>query len=79
MRNAVSVAAHGDGRHILLEEPVGLELGSKLSVIILPKGDAERRSWLRLSEQRLEDAYGEDEDEYQLDSIKEANPAYERR
>ena len=48
-------------------------------VTILPKQDAEREAWLRLSREGLEGAYGEDEAGYPIDAIKEANPEYERR
>ncbi|MDI6792129.1 MAG: hypothetical protein QME81_04590 [bacterium] len=41
--------------------------------------DNEHGAWLRLSGQRLEDAYGEDEPEYSLDLLKEVNPDYEAR
>ena len=77
--STISVAAHFDGERILLDEPLELERNTKLIVTILPTQDEERDSWLRLSIQRLEDAYGEDEEEYTLDSIKEANPEYEGR
>lgn len=75
----ISVPAHFDGERILLDEPVELEPDTKLIVTILPKNDGERESWLLLSGKKLEGAYGETEEEYPLDSIKEANPEYERR
>ena len=39
----------------------------------------ERDSWLRLSQNRLANAYGEDEVSYSLELIKEPNPDYEGR
>jgi hypothetical protein len=36
--------------------------------------DPEREDWLRLSQQRLADAYGDDEPDYPLSLIKEPNP-----
>lgn len=77
--STISIPAHFDGERILLDEPVELEPNTKLLVTVLPEDDEERESWLRLSGQRLEDAYSEDEEEYTLDSIKEANPEYEGR
>ena len=77
--NQISIPAHFDGEHILLDEPVELEPDTKLIVTVLPKRDAEHEAWLRLSGKRLEDAYGEHEEEYPLDLIKEANPEYEAR
>jgi hypothetical protein len=74
--DTVSVSAHFDGERILLDEPFELEPNTRLIVTILPKQDAERESWLCLSGGRLEDAYSEDEEDYSLDLIKEANPEY---
>ena len=77
--DTISVPAHFDGERILLDEPVQLEPNTKLIVTILPKHDPERESWLNLSGRRLRDAYGDKDEEYSLESIKEANPEYERR
>ena len=77
--DTISIPAHFDGEHILLDEPIELEPNTRLIVTVLPNHDAERESWLRLSGKRLEDAYSEDEEEYSLDLIKEANPEYEGR
>ena len=77
--DTISIPAHFDGERILLDEPVELEPNTRLIVTVLPNQDAERESWLSLSGKRLEDAYGEDEEEYSLDLIKEANPEYEGR
>lgn len=77
--DTISIPAHFDGERILLDEPVELEPNTRLIVTVLPNHDAERESWLRLSGKRLEDAYSEDEEEYSLDLIKEANPEYEGR
>jgi hypothetical protein len=73
----VSVPAHFDGERILLDEPIELEPNTKLIVTVLGKHDADHDSWLRLSESGLENAYGSDEEEYSLDSIREANPEYD--
>ncbi len=75
----ISIPAHFDGERILLDEPVELEPNTRLLVTVLPGRDAERESWLRLSGKRLEDAYGEDEEEYSLDMLREVNPDYEAR
>lgn len=76
-----TLRAHFDGDRILLDKPFELEPDTKLIVTVLPKGqpDPEHEAWLRLSGKRLEDAYDDNEVEYSLDSIKEANPGYERR
>ena len=75
--NAISIPAHFDGERILLDEPVEIEPNTRLLVTILPKQEPEHESWLHLSKQRLADAYSEDEEEYSLDLIREANPGYE--
>lgn len=77
--DTLSIPAHFDGERILLDEPVELEPDTQLIVTIVPKHDPERASWAHLSGKRLAEAYGEGEEAYTLDSIKEANPEYERR
>jgi hypothetical protein len=77
--NTISVPAHFDGEHILLDRELKLEPNTKLIVTVLPKHDVEREEWIHLSSKRLEDAYNPDEIEYSLDLIKEANPEYEGR
>ncbi len=75
----VNLQAHFDGERILLDEPYDLEPNTKLVVSVIEVEDAEREDWIRLSLANLERAYGEDEPEYSLDLIKEANPKYEGR
>ena len=60
---AQTIAAHFDGKHILLDEAVELEPNTKLLVTILPK-DAEHEAWLNLSAKRLQAAYADDEEDY---------------
>ncbi len=77
----IAVPAHFDGEHICLDEPFALEPNAKLIVTILPsqQSNSERIDWLRLSGQRLKDAYGENELAYSADLLKEVNPDYEGR
>ena len=76
----VNLRAHFDGKQILLDEPFELEPDTELIVTILPKSlDDEREDWARLALESLERAYGDNEPEYSLDLIKEANPEYEGR
>ena len=75
----VSLSAHFDGRQIVLDEPFALDADAELLVIVLPKRDREHAEWTQFSMRQLERAYGDDEPEYDLDSIKEANPNYEGR
>lgn len=74
----VSISAHFDGERIRLDEPIELEPNTRLIVTILPKDDAERDTWLRLSARRLVGAYGEDEEDNSLETIREANIDYAR-
>jgi hypothetical protein len=75
-----TLRAHFDGKQILLDEPFELEPDVELIITVLPKSsDEEREDWARLSLENLARAYGDDEPEYSLDLIKEANPEYEGR
>ena len=76
--NPISIPAHFDGERILLDEPVELERDARLIVTVLPNGDTDRNTWLRLSLNQLNAAYG-DGDDYPLESIKEVNTDYEGR
>lgn len=77
----LTLRAHFDGKQILLDEPFELEPNAQLIVTVLPNSlGEEREDWARLALESLERAYnGDDEPEYSLDSIKEANPEYEAR
>ncbi|MDP2268070.1 MAG: hypothetical protein Q8K46_02775 [Deltaproteobacteria bacterium] len=79
--SVIAVPAHFDGERICLDEPFDLQPNTKLIVTIIPEqeSDKEHESWLNLSSQRLEDAYGEDEPEYSSNLLKEVNPDYEGR
>ena len=73
-----TLRAHFDGNHILLDQPFELEPNMELLITIVPKpSDEERGNWARLSLESLAKAYGDDEPEYSLDLITEANPDYE--
>ena len=75
----ISISAHFNGVHILLDEPFLLERNAKLLVTVLPEMDDEREAWLAISSLNLEAAFGADEPEYSSSSIREANPIYETR
>ncbi|HEX3131654.1 MAG TPA: hypothetical protein VH394_30235 [Thermoanaerobaculia bacterium] len=72
----VALRAHFDGEHIRLDEPFELQPGTPVTVMVLGD-DPERADWLRLSQQGLAEAYGDDEPEYPLSLVKEPNPDYE--
>jgi hypothetical protein len=73
-----TINAHFDGKQIVLDEPFELNPNMKIVVTVLPEDD-EREDWLLAAMQSLARAYGDDEPEYGLDSIKEWNPDYEGR
>ena len=77
----LTVRAHFDGEHVLLDEPCQLEPEAQLLIVVLPKRleNREHEDWTRLALQALGHAYSEHEPEYSLDVIKEANPEYEGR
>lgn len=75
----VTLQAHFDGNHILLDEPYDLEPNTKLVVSVIQMHNGEREDWTLLSLTNMDRAYGNDEPEYSLDLIKEANPRYEGR
>jgi hypothetical protein len=84
--NPITLKAHFDGEKIVLDEPAQLQPDMQLIVSVLPKaknGEAEsdetHDDWLQISAAGLEYAYGDDEDEYSLNLIKEPNPDYEGR
>lgn len=72
----VTLQAHFDGKQILLDEPYELAPNTKLVVTVIQKPNEEREDLTRFSLTNLERAYGDDEPEYSLDLIKEANPKY---
>ena len=75
----VTLQAHFDGKQILLDEPYELTPNSKLVVSVIQMQNQERQDWTRFSLENLERAYGNNEPDYSLDLIKEANPKYEGR
>lgn len=77
---SITLRAHFNGTQVVLDEPFSLERNAKLLITVLPSetGD-ERQDWLALSAQGLEKAYGDDEPEYSLEHLKQANPDYDRR
>ena len=66
-----------DARHLKLKRPIKIAPGSTVMITIEPaEGVAEDQEWYQISSQGLEAAYGEDEPDYSLDTIKEPNPEY---
>jgi hypothetical protein len=64
----ITIKAHFDGEHIVLDEPFTLTAEMEISVVVVEGDDAfynpYRNDWLLLSEQGLAASYGEDEPEY---------------
>jgi len=71
------VAAHFDGNHILLDEPVSLKPDTKIRVEILDDGQSfeeERREWSEFSLASFARLYDDEPDVYTSDMIKIKNP-----
>ena len=79
--DTVTLHAHFDGEQIRLDEPYELQPNAKLLITVLPRRQSTgaREGWLYVSETGLAHAHGDDEPDYPLEMIKEANPEYERR
>lgn len=62
----VTLSAHYDGQHILLDEPFDLPANCPLMVTVLAPLElaGERASWLPAARQGLARAFGEHEPEY---------------
>lgn len=71
----ITLKAHYDGEHIVLDEPCELLPNTALMVTVLPSAEAapdERAAWAAFSTRHLTQAYGDDEPDYSLADIKEA-------
>ena len=77
---AISLSAHFDGQHILLDEPYQLAPDTKLLVTVIPSGVAEdRQEWFQFAALAFNEGYGDDEYEYTEADLKERNPNYDGR
>ena len=65
----LSVPAHYDGKHILLDEPMDLPIGRRLLVTVLDEVD-DRGDFQRLAEGGLAASYGPSEPEYTLADVR---------
>ena len=76
-----TIRAHFDGEQIRLDEPCQLAPDTQLLIVVVPSQspDGEYEDWMLLSRQGIENAYGEQEPEYSLGTIKESNPDYAGR
>jgi hypothetical protein len=72
--SSVTLKAHYDGEHIVLDEPFPLSPNAALAVIVLSpttsEQDHEHSEWAALGAQSLSKAYGDEEPEYTLDDLK---------
>ena len=67
----ITLKAHYDGKHLLLDEPFNLPVNLQLKVIIeLPDSDNEKEEWTKISFTGLANAYSNAEPEYSLADIK---------
>ncbi len=67
----VTLKAHYDGKTIQLDEPFDLPPNTRLMVTVLsPMTDTEREDWSNVSAANLARAYGDDEPEYSVTSVR---------
>jgi len=70
----VTLNAHFDGKHIVLDEPFAIPPNARLTVTVLStlanSHDTEHTEWGAIALQRLADAYGESEPEYSLGDVR---------
>ena len=71
---SVTLRAHYDGEHIVLDEPFEIPKNTPLVVTVLAPAelehDQERSSWAQLNARSLARAYGDDEPEYTVADLK---------
>jgi len=73
----VTLRAHFDGEHIVLDEPYEIPANAPLEVTVLPaegseleRGCAERADWAAVNARNLARAYGDDEPEYTVADLR---------
>jgi hypothetical protein len=72
----VTLRAHYDGEHIVLDEPFEIPANAPLAVTVLAPDpsehdrERERASWAALSARSLARAYGDDEPEYTVADLR---------
>ena len=66
----LSVPAHYDGQHILLDEPLELPIGRRLLVTVLDEVD-DKDDFYHLSADGLASAYGTSEPEYTIADLRQ--------
>ena len=68
---SITLKAHYDGQHILLDEPFDLPVDSSLMVTVhLPEINNENDQWVSVALRGLSQAYSDNEPEYSLDNIR---------
>jgi hypothetical protein len=66
-----------DARHLQLNQPILIPVGSTVLITLASPEESDRQTWLPLSAQGLAVAYGDDEPDYSARMIKEPNPDYQ--
>ncbi len=70
----VTLKAHFDGEHIVLDEPFELPQNAKLAITVLAPEtelqESERKSWAQVGAEGLARAYGNSEPEYSAADLK---------
>lgn len=67
----LTVGAHFDGEHIVLDTPIKLTPEMRLVVqIVSPRGGSDQDELLQLAEAGLKRAYSDNEPEYTIDDVR---------
>ncbi len=68
---SITLKAHYDGQHILLDEPFNLPANASLMVtVLLPNTNDENTQWANIAISGLAAAYSDNEPDYSLEDIK---------
>ena len=65
----VTLKAHFDGKHIVLDEPFEFPLNAKLAVMVVSPA-IEREDWSQMAAENLARAYGDAEPDYTAADLK---------
>lgn len=77
---SLTLRAHFNGNHVVLDEPAELKPDTKLLVTVLPEEVNGRSSeWFRMAEGSFDSAFGDDEPEYGVEDLVKVNPEYDGR
>ena len=66
----VTIKAHFDGQHVVLDEPCNLLPNTPVIVTVLSVGSEDRADWRNVSQRTLARAYSDSEPEYSAADVR---------